>query len=82
MTRLIDTLETLGCVNRLPSKSDRRINIIMLTHKGRELESVTKPVVLSVIREALSNLPSQDIDVACHVLTSIFNNLRASLEAH
>ena len=50
MTRLIDNLEKLGCVNRLPIKSDRRINIIMLTHKGRELESVTKPVVLSVIR--------------------------------
>lgn len=82
MTRLIDNLEKLGCVNRVPSKNDRRINIIMLTQKGRDLESVTKPVVLGVIREALSNLPSQDIDVACHVLTSIFNNLRASLEAN
>ena len=81
MTRLIDNLEKLGCVVRVPSKNDRRINIIMLTTKGRDLEGVTKPVVLSVIREALADLSSEYIDVACGVLTSIFNNLRTSLEA-
>ena len=81
MTRLIDNLEKLGCVVRVPSKNDRRINIIMLTIKGRDLEGVTKPVVLSVIREALADLSPEDIDVACGVLTSIFNNLRTSLEA-
>lgn len=81
MTRLIDNLEKLDCVKRIPGKNDRRINIIKLTAKGRELESQTKPVVLSVIREALSSMSSSDIDVACRVLTSIFDNLRNSLES-
>ena len=54
----------------------------MLTPKGRNLESVTKPVVLGVLQEALSNLPQEDIQAACHVLASIFNNLQASLEAN
>lgn len=82
MTRLIDNLEKLNCVDRVPSKSDRRINIIKLTPKGRELELITKPVVLKVIREALSNLTTGDLDVACRVLTSIFDNLRNSLETN
>lgn len=80
MTRLIDNLEKLNCVERIPSKRDRRINIIMLTEKGHVLEGITKPVVLSVIREALASLSSDDIDVACRVLISIFDNLRNSLE--
>ena len=80
MTRLIDHLEKLNCVERIPSKRDRRINIIKLTEKGRELENITKPVVLNVIQEALSNLTRDDIDTACRVLISIFDNLRKSLE--
>lgn len=80
MTRLIDHLEKLNCVERIPSKRDRRINIIKLTEKGRELETITKPVVLNVIQEALSNLTRDDIDAACRVLISIFDNLRKSLE--
>ena len=80
MTRLIDHLEKLNCVERIPSKRDRRINIIKLTEKGRELETITKPVVLNVIQEALSNLTLDDIDAACRVLISIFDNLRKSLE--
>ncbi len=80
MTRLIDNLEKLNCVQRIPSKKDRRINIIKLTTKGRGLEPITKPIVLSVIKEALSTLQQEDIEVACRVLMCIFDNLRNSLE--
>lgn len=80
MTRLIDNLEKLNCVIRVPSKRDRRINIIKLTDKGKGLETVTKPVVLGVIREALHTMSQEDIEVACRVLLCIFDNLRNSLE--
>ena len=61
MTRLIDNLEKLSCVERIPSKSDRRINIIKLTDKGRSLEPVTRPIVMGVIGEALATLSQEDI---------------------
>lgn len=80
MTRLIDHLELHNYVVRVPSKRDRRINIIMLTDKGREQEPITKPIVMGVIREALQSLSQEDIEVACHVLTSLFDNIRNSLE--
>ena len=82
MTRLIDNLEKLNCVERIPSKSDRRINIIKLTDKGRSLEPVTRPIVMGVIGEALATLSQEDIEVACRVLVCIFDNLRNSLEVN
>ncbi len=80
MTRLIDNLEKLNCVQRLPSKADRRINIIRLTSRGRELEQLSKPVVFNVIRESLAELTQEEIEVSYRVLIRIFDNLRASLE--
>ena len=80
MTRLIDNLERLECVMRIPSKNDRRINIIKLTEKGKSLEAVTKPVVIRVVREALHAVTQEEIEVASRVLLGIFDNLRTSLE--
>ena len=81
MTRLIDNLEKLNCVQRVASQADRRINIIKLTPRGRELEQESKPLVFSVIREALTDITQEDITVAYHVLIHIFENLRSSLES-
>ncbi len=80
MTRLIDNLEKLNCVQRMPDKKDRRINIIKLTPRGRELEKLSKPLVLGTISEALDELSHEDIEVACRVLMRIFDNLKKSLE--
>ena len=81
MTRLIDNLEKLNCVQRIASKTDRRINIIKLSPRGKELEQESKPLVLAVIREALADLSQEDIKVSYHVLIRIFENLRNSLES-
>lgn len=80
MTRLIDNLEKLNCVQRIPSKTDRRINIIRLTPRGKELEQLSKPLVFNVIRDALAELTQEEIEVSYRVLIRIFDNLRASLE--
>lgn len=82
MTRLIDNLEKQNCVQRVPGKQDRRINIIYLTDKGRSLEPITKPIVMGVIAEALDSLSQNDIEVACRVLVCIFDNLRNKLDAN
>lgn len=81
MTRLIDNLEKLHCVQRVASKADRRINIIKLSPRGKELEQESKPLVFSVIREALADLSQEEINVSYRVLIRIFENLRSSLES-
>ena len=56
MTRLIDNLEKQQLVVRSPGVRDRRINLIHLTEKGRELEATTNPLVTSVMRMALEGV--------------------------
>lgn len=40
ITRMVDILEKQGFIKRTADKEDRRINLVFLTKKGRELEPI------------------------------------------
>ncbi len=40
ITRMVDILEEQGFINRTADKDDRRINLIFLTKKGKQLEPI------------------------------------------
>ena len=42
ITRLVDNLEKLNLVKRVPSESDRRINLIYLTKQAQKLVALSK----------------------------------------
>lgn len=79
MTRLIDNLEKQGLVTRSADPKDRRINIIRLTEKGRDLEEVTQALVINTMKEALSVLSDEELDTAGVLLNKVFNNIKNSL---
>ena len=74
MTRLIEL------VVRSPGVKDRRINLIHLTDKGRELEVATKPLVTAIMRTALDGFSDREVEMAGSMLTKVFGNLKNSLE--
>ena len=80
MTRLIDNLEKQQLVVRSPGVKDRRINLIHLTDKGRELEVATKPLVTAIMRTALDGFSDREVEMAGRMLTKVFGNLKNSLE--
>ena len=80
MTRLIDNLEKQQLVVRSPGVIDRRINLILLTDKGRELEVPTKPLVTAIMRTALDGFSDREVEMAGRMLTKVFGNLKNSLE--
>ena len=80
MTRLIDNLEKQQLVVRSPGVKDRRINLIRLTDKGRELEVATKPLVTAIMRTALDGFSDREVEMAGRMLTKVFGNLKNSLE--
>ncbi len=80
MTRLIDNLEKQQLVVRSPGVKDRRINLIHLTDKGRELETATNPLVTSVMRTALEGLSESEVEIAGSMLAKVFANLKNSLD--
>lgn len=50
VTRMVDILEEQGFISRAEDKEDRRINLIFLTKKGKQLQ----PIASKAAQEALS----------------------------
>ena len=75
ITRLVDNLEKLNLVKRVPSDSDRRINLIFLTKQGQKLEEETMRLADQTLNEALRTVPADRIDICKEVLQIVYDNL-------
>lgn len=60
-TGLLDKLESLGLVARVPDPRDRRALRIQLTAAGRALERPVRRVVDQVMREVAGGIPTSDL---------------------
>jgi len=76
ITRLVDNLEKLKLVKRVPSKDDRRINLICLTKEAQQLQEKTMEIAGQTINEALQNVTIAQIEVAKEVLQIVYDNLK------
>lgn len=76
ITRLVDNLEKLKLVKRVPSRDDRRINMIYLTPEAMELQEKTMEVAAQTLNEALEGVSVQHINVAKEVLQMVYENLK------
>ena len=79
-TRLIDNLEKQGLVVRSASREDRRINIITLTEKGRQLDEATQSIVTETKNAALQGFTNEEVETAQNLLNKVFNNIKKSLD--
>ncbi len=75
ITRLLDNLEKLKLVKRVPSKNDRRINLIMLTEAGKNLQLQTINLADQTLNEALVGVANADIETCKTVLQNVYDNL-------
>ncbi|HZH97003.1 MAG TPA: MarR family transcriptional regulator, partial [Flavisolibacter sp.] len=53
ITRLVDNLEKLGLVKRMPDEKDRRINKVFLTSTAQMLQEQTMELAEETLNEAL-----------------------------
>jgi DNA-binding MarR family transcriptional regulator len=75
ITRLVDNLEKLGLVKRVPSESDRRINLIFPTEAALPLQQTTMQLAEETLNEALESVPADQIEICKSVLSIVYNNL-------
>jgi len=75
ITRLIDNLEKQALVKRMPSKGDRRINLVCLTEAARELQDATIGLANLTMDEALIGIEKEEIDLVKKVLQRVYDNL-------
>jgi DNA-binding MarR family transcriptional regulator len=76
ITRLVDNLEKLKLVRRVPSKDDRRINLIFLTDASKKLQDETMEVASQTLNEALEGVSISDIELCKAVLQKVYDNLK------
>jgi DNA-binding MarR family transcriptional regulator len=76
ITRLVDNLEKLKLVKRVPSKNDRRINLIYLSKEAMQLQQKTMELANQTLNEALNGVTNGQIDIAKEVLQTVYNNLK------
>jgi DNA-binding MarR family transcriptional regulator len=76
ITRLVDNLEKLQLVRRVPSESDRRINLVFLTKQGVRMEEQSMALAEETLNEALTGIPSDNIDLCKEILQQVYDNLK------
>ncbi|MEO7923554.1 MAG: MarR family transcriptional regulator [Chitinophagaceae bacterium] len=76
ITRLVDNLEKLNLVKRVPSEHDRRINLIYLTKQAQKLQEETMALADETLNEALITVPVDRVDVCKEVLQVVYDNLK------
>jgi DNA-binding MarR family transcriptional regulator len=75
ITRLIDNLEKQKLVKRMPSKEDRRINLVCLTDPAKLLQDKTIELANQTMDEALIGVGKSDIEIVKQVFQKVFDNL-------
>lgn len=75
ITRLVDNLEKLKLVKRVPSKDDRRINLIYLTEAAKTLQEQTMDMANQTLNEALDGVSKEDVEICKAVLQKVYDNL-------
>jgi DNA-binding MarR family transcriptional regulator len=76
ITRLVDNLEKLELVKRVPSENDRRMNLIYLTKQAQKLQEQSMGLAEETLNEALETVPAEKIDVCKEVLQIVYDNLK------
>jgi DNA-binding MarR family transcriptional regulator len=76
ITRLVDNLEKLKLVKRVPSKDDRRMNLIVLTPEAKKLQEETMELASETLNEALEGVPADRIEICKEVLQVVYDNLK------
>jgi DNA-binding MarR family transcriptional regulator len=75
ITRLVDNLEKLNLVKRVPDEKDRRINKIYLTKQAQKLQEETMLMAEETLNEALEGVPADQVEMCKAVLQRVYDNL-------
>src|SRR3989338_2245451 len=76
VTGIVDRLEKLAYVRRIPDRADRRAINVDLTPKGRALSQKFKSTIKSKWKELLAQLPEKEQEQYAAILRKIQRNMQ------
>ena len=81
-TRLIDSLEELGYVNRDLSSSDRRVVRLVLTKSGEAKHAERVPVMVASWNEILADFKKQEAEELIRLLAKLHDSMERVIETN
>ncbi len=75
VSRHVDRMEAAGLVERTPDPQDRRVKLLSLTVKGRELLPKMKVVALGIFDDAQQGLSEKERETLLDCLEQVVANL-------
>lgn len=76
VTRLLNNMEKQGLVKRVPSETDKRINLIQLTDSARALKSLTTTIANDTLNDGLLDVTKEEVNIVKRVLQQVYDNLK------
>jgi DNA-binding MarR family transcriptional regulator len=71
ITRIIDKLEQQGFVERIDDAEDRRMKLVQLTPRGKELEEKSNQLATKTLVEFLDDVDCKDYELIKNTLTKV-----------
>ena len=75
ITKLLDQLERKGMILRISDKSDRRLNLIDLTKKAKELKESVTMIAIESVNRIIDGIPHEDLNTFVSVLIRMGENI-------
>lgn len=75
VTKLIDALENKGLVNRVPDKTDRRLNQIHLTERAISIKEDITKIAIESTDGIIKDIPKEELHVFVGVLNKMAKNI-------
>jgi DNA-binding MarR family transcriptional regulator len=76
MSRIINTMEKAGLVQRFLDGADGRALQIKLTSAGKALKPKLLPLAKKIVARLEGNIPERDLEITHRTLTRMLQNLR------
>ena len=76
MSRILDTMERGGLVERVVDEHDARSRLIRLTRAGKALQAKLVPVAKQLVARLEAQIPERDLEVTYRTLGRMLENLR------
>lgn len=75
MSRIVDSMERQGLLERRPHPTDGRARIVRLTRRGRALEAKLVPVAQAVVERMTAGIDARALETTRRTLRAMFANL-------
>lgn len=76
MSRILDTMEKSGLVERRVDEQDARSRLVKLTRTGKSLQEKLVPVAKKLVAQLEQDIPERDLEVTHRTLSRMLENLR------